>query len=138
MQKPKINLQIVIFLEFWVVFTVWSFVGNPVLVNKATPSHFQVFEKSWKFTFRDFKREFLIKASVCDIRHFVCSQNNKVYLMHFFRILSFSRYLHLEFMKYLFSFHFQIFTLFRISKSTVFFSLSYFSFVIIFLIFGSI
>ena len=30
MQKPKFELQLVIFLEFWVVFTVWSFVGNPV------------------------------------------------------------------------------------------------------------
>ena len=29
-KKPKIKLQIVIFLEFWVVFTVLSFVGNPV------------------------------------------------------------------------------------------------------------
>ena len=31
MQKPKIKLQIVICFEFWVVFTVSSFVGNPVL-----------------------------------------------------------------------------------------------------------
>ena len=31
MQKPKIKLQIVIFLEFRVVFTVSSFMGNPVL-----------------------------------------------------------------------------------------------------------
>ena len=30
MQRPKIKLQIGIFLEFWVVFTVSSFVGNPV------------------------------------------------------------------------------------------------------------
>ena len=29
-KKPKIKLQIVILLEFWVVFTVLSFVGNPV------------------------------------------------------------------------------------------------------------
>ena len=30
MQKPKIKLQIVIFLEFWLVFTVSSFVRNSV------------------------------------------------------------------------------------------------------------
>ena len=30
MQKPKIKLQIAILLEFWVVFTVSSLVGNPV------------------------------------------------------------------------------------------------------------
>ena len=30
MQKPKFKIQIFIFLEFWVVFTVLSFVGNPV------------------------------------------------------------------------------------------------------------
>ena len=29
-KKPKIKLQIVVFLEFWVVFTVLSFVGNHV------------------------------------------------------------------------------------------------------------
>ena len=33
-QKPKVKLQIVIFLELWVVFTVSSFVGNPVYVIK--------------------------------------------------------------------------------------------------------
>ena len=30
MQKPKIKLEIVILLEFWVVFTVSSLEGNPV------------------------------------------------------------------------------------------------------------
>ena len=110
---------------------------------KQPQANFQVFEKSCKFTFRDFslREVFLIKVSVCDIRHFVCSQNNKVYLMHFSRILSFSRYLHLEFIKYLFIFYFQIFTLFRILKSsftyfTIFFSFL-FSLVIIYLIFCS-
>ena len=34
MQKPKDKLQIDIFLEFWVVFTVSSFVGNPVDKNR--------------------------------------------------------------------------------------------------------
>ena len=34
MQKPKIKLQIVIFLEFWVVYTVSFFVSNPLYVNK--------------------------------------------------------------------------------------------------------
>ena len=33
MQKPKIKLQINIYLEFWVVFTVSSFVGDPVLME---------------------------------------------------------------------------------------------------------
>ena len=30
MQKPKVKIEIVIFLEFWVVFKVLSFVGNSV------------------------------------------------------------------------------------------------------------
>ena len=30
MQKPKVKLQIDIFLEFWVVFTVSSFEGDPM------------------------------------------------------------------------------------------------------------
>ena len=33
MQKPKVKLKIVIFLEFWVVFTVASFAGNPASSN---------------------------------------------------------------------------------------------------------
>ena len=33
-QKPKVKLQIVIFLELWVVITVSSFVGNSVHVIK--------------------------------------------------------------------------------------------------------
>ena len=36
MQIPKIKLQIVIFLEFLVVFTDLSFVGNPVFPCNAT------------------------------------------------------------------------------------------------------
>ena len=99
---------------------------------KQPQANFQVFEKSCKFKDFSLREVFLIKVSVCDIRHFVCSQNNKVYLMHFSRILSFSRYLHLEFIKYLFIFYFQIFTLFRILKS----SFTYFTIFFLFLIFS--
>ena len=35
MQKSKIKIQIVIFLEFWVVFTVSFFVGKPVYSTSA-------------------------------------------------------------------------------------------------------
>ena len=34
-KTKKSKLQIVIFLEFWVVLTVSSFVGNPVLITKS-------------------------------------------------------------------------------------------------------
>ena len=40
MQKPKVKLQIVIFLEFWVVFTFSFFLGNPVVCLNFNVSMF--------------------------------------------------------------------------------------------------
>ena len=36
MQKPKIKLYFVLFLEFWVVFVVSFFVVNPVVAGMST------------------------------------------------------------------------------------------------------
>ena len=43
MQKPKIKLQIVIFFEFWVVFIVSYFVGNPVHVTTEPIVYYATF-----------------------------------------------------------------------------------------------
>ena len=53
MQKPKIKLQIVIFLKYWVVFTVSSFVGKInylFIINVYALSNIHVFTEQLKDT----------------------------------------------------------------------------------------